>query len=93
MKGISKFEHDAFWDDWNGKWLFAVSKQKYTIEEARRLFAIETDNKAEFCQTQDAAVCWRAGINENGDPCVGWWLEMDKDGTEPRCCPVWVFEY
>lgn len=92
MKGISKFEHDAFYDDWNGKWLFAVSKQKYTLEEARKIFEEQTDCKAEFHQTQDGAVVWRAGVQDN-EPCVCWWLHLDLDGTEPRCCPVWVFEY
>lgn len=91
MKGTSKFSYAAFYDDWNNKWLFAVSKQKYTLEEARKLFEVETDNKADFCQTQDGAVVWRAGVTNN-EPCVGWWLEMDCDGTEPRRCPVWVFE-
>jgi len=30
----------------------------------------------------------RAGINEDGEPCVGWWLEYKE---HKRSCPVWAF--
>ena len=93
MKGISKFEHLTFYDDFNDNHLFAVSKQKYTEQEACKLFEIETDYcKAEYCKVQDGAVVWRAGVIDN-EPHVCWWLERDCDGTEPRHCPVWVIEY
>ena len=92
MKGTSVFDYAVFYDDFNNKNLFAASKQKYTENEARVLFELETGEKAVFCQTQDAAVIWRAGVIDN-EPHVGWWLEMNREGTEPRYCPVWVFEY
>ena len=92
MKGTSKFEYASF-DDGGWQCFFAVSKQKYTQEEANNLFEQEIAYEAEICKIHDCAVRWRAGINEDGEPVVGWWLELDADGTEPRCCPVWAFEY
>ena len=92
MKGTSKFEYDSF-DGGGWQCFFAVSKQKYTQEEAYEIFERETDERAANCRIPDCAVRWRAGINEDGEPVVGWWLELDADGTEPCCCPVWAFEY
>ena len=90
MKRKSKFDYGVFHsDDYH---LFAVSKQKYTLQEACLLFERETDEIAQFRRTQDGAVIWRAGVSNN-EPLVCWWLHFDHDGTEPRYCPVWVFEY
>lgn len=91
MERLSKFDYGAFYS-WDERY-FAVSRQRYTEAEARELFARETDCKEEFFEAEIAAVRWRAGIDEDGEPRVCWWLELDHDGTEPRYCPVWLFEY
>lgn len=36
-------------------------------------------------------VKWRAGINEDHEPCVGWWFEYQP--TEKRCVEVWAFRF
>ena len=92
MKGTSKFEYSAFMDDCGMFRWFAVSKQKYTQEEAYEIFERETDERAANCRIPDCAVVWRAGIVD-GERYVSWWLELDATGTEPRHCPVWAFEY
>lgn len=92
MERISKFNFDYFWEDYGCVRWFAVSKQKYTQEEANAIFEQETGESAANCKIQDCAVVWRAGIVD-GEPRVCWWLELEADGTEPRHCPVWAFEY
>ena len=87
MIGKSKFEYGRFL---SGKW-FAVSKQRYTKEEAIKLYRYETA-RAEFSELRDAAVRWCVGLDENGKHRVKWWLFFDRDGTEKYCCPVWAFK-
>lgn len=81
----SKFDYASFnggYDD------FAVNKSKYSIKEALDLYKQE-------CSLEDgmkvsvttAFVRHRAGINEDGEPCVGWWLEYEEN---QRSCPVFA---
>lgn len=89
MKGLSKFDYDWYYGDLH---CLAVSKQRYTKEQAidiaRREFKYEYGAPCEVV-VLDGFVRHQAGITEDGDPFVGWWL-MFEDGA--RRCPVWVFE-
>lgn len=86
---MSKFEYESFVGGYDE---CAVSKEKFTKEEAIEIF------KKEYCY-QDASkypyiaigngyVRHRAGVNEDNNPCVGWWLEYQN---YKRSCPVWCF--
>ena len=84
---MSKFDFESFSGDYD----FAVSKEKYTKERATELYKEEWgftwDEKVTII-TKDAHVRHRAGRNEDGECCVGWWLEFNDKG---RSCPVWAF--
>lgn len=85
---MSKFEHASFYGGYD---TVAINKQKYTKEEA-----IEIAKKDYFWQEKgyiavgSAYVRHRAGVNEDSEPCVGWWLEYS---CYPRSCPCWVFHW
>jgi hypothetical protein len=84
-KSISKFDYSSFnggFDD------FAVSRQKYSIDLALQLFERESVlEEGAVIGITDAYVRHRAGITEDGDPCVGWWLEYTESR---RACPVYA---
>lgn len=86
---MSKFDYCEFY---GGYGTFAVNSQKYTKEEAIEIFEGETVNKLgdeRKDYTIDTAwVRHRAGINEDHEPVVGWWLEYSQ---HTRSCPVWEF--
>jgi len=86
---MSRFESCAFsggYDD------FAVNTEKYSKQEAIEIFEKETGNTVgELPGRFNISTAWvrhRAGINEDGEPCVGWWLEYEQ---HKRSCPVWAF--
>lgn len=85
---MSKFEHCGFrggYDD------YAVSKEKYTKEEAIDIYKFEygiQKSDTGYIAICDAFVRHRAGINEDDEPQVGWWLEYEE---YKRSCPVWAF--
>lgn len=79
----SKFEYSLFSDGY-----FAVSKQKYTKEQAIEIFKREMDLKGSCLITVGSAfVRYRYGINDDNEPCSGWWIEV---GERRRSCPAWV---
>lgn len=88
----SKFDFSSF----RGECIhnFAVSK-KYTKEEAIDIYIREfLDPKYDkgFIVITEDYVTHRAGVDEDqGRPCVCWWLE----GGRPykRSCPVWAFHF
>lgn len=84
---MSKFEYGAFYGGYD---IFAVSKEKYTKEQAIDLAKEEYTyvTKPFFLAIGDGYVRHRAGRNEDGEPCVGWWLEYKE---HKRSCPCWVF--
>lgn len=87
----SKFDYADFCGD--GVW-FAVNKDKYTKEEAIELFKYEIegtigDKKGEYMLINGFAK-WRAGITEDNEPIVGWWLEWKERNR--GSCPVYCFE-
>lgn len=82
----SKFDYNAFEGD-----LFpiAVSKEKYTIDEAIEIAKRELNAEDEESLTvKNAYVRFRAGIDEDGERRVCWWLEDTEYATS---CPVWEF--
>ena len=84
---MSKFDYDVFIGGYDE---LAVSKEKYTKEQAVELAKIELEsiNKPYYIAIGNGFVRHRAGVNEEGKPCVGWWLE---DMEHSRSCPCWVF--
>lgn len=87
IKGKSKFTFDNFsggYDD------FAVSQQRYTKEQAIKLYLTEgiIPNGVEQISVGRAFVRHGYGRNEDNEPCSCWWLEYN-DG--PRSVPAWVF--
>ena len=90
MKGLSKFDCGRFFGGYDE---FAVSAQRYpkeyAIEEAKKEADIEVGVKPGQYTVSKAFVKWRAGIDEDGDPVVGWWLEYSK--RKIGSCPVYAF--
>jgi hypothetical protein len=90
---MSKFDYGSFSGGYDE---FAVNAEKYTYEEAIKIFEEEYDYKnnkvgSEIGQyiVSNAFVKWRAGINEDHEACVCWWLEYTK---RPKgSCPVYAF--
>lgn len=85
---MSKFEYLSFYGGYDD---FAVSKEKYTKEQAIEFYKLEKSylkGKGCLIAVCDAFVRHRAGINEDGEPQVGWWLEYKE---HKRSCPVWAF--
>lgn len=84
---MSKFDFDTFYDDWIGKYMIGVSKEKYSFEEALELARKELNNPP-YIGIGDGYVRHRAGRDEYGEKTVGWFFEMDE---HPRSCPCWSF--
>lgn len=90
---MSKFVFGSFIGGYDE---FAVNAEKYTYEQAIDIFkqeyACENDRVgAEVGEyiVSNAFVKWRAGMNEDNEPVVGWWLEYQQ---RPKgSCPVWAF--
>lgn len=85
---MSKFEWDVFVGGYD---MVAVSKERFTKEEAVAIFAREYSlPKGTVVAIGSAWVKHRAGVNEDGEPCVGWWIEYRDSG---RNCPCWVLHF
>jgi hypothetical protein len=86
---VSKFEYESFVGGYDE---CAVSKEKFTKEEAIEIFKKEycyqDASKYPYIAIGNAYAKHRAGRNEDGDCVVGWWLEYADNG---RNCPVWCF--
>lgn len=85
---MSKFDYCSFWGD--GYDTLAISKEKYTKEEAIEIAKVELEstNKPYYIAVGNGYARHRAGVNEDGEPCVGWWLEYEE---HLRSCPCYVF--
>lgn len=87
---MSKFDQGCFFGGYDN---FAVSKERYSKEQAISI-AIDNLGPHPSCGDEWALAvgdCWvrhRAGVNEDGEPCVGWWLEYSQ---HERSCPAWCF--
>jgi len=83
---MSKFDYDNFYGGYDS---FAVSKEKHSKQEAINIAKKECSHIDQiYLAVGDAFVKHRAGINEDNEPCVGWWIEYDDTGCN---CPVFVF--
>lgn len=83
---MSKFDYSIFFGGYD---CLAVSKEKYTREEAIKIALTELEYQSQkYLAIRNGFVVHRAGINEDGEPCVGWWLEYSK---RKRSCPCWIF--
>ena len=71
---MSKFDYMNFWGDCIET--LAVSKEKYTKEQAIEVAKIELESigKPYYIAVGNGYVRHRAGVNEDGEPCVCWWL-------------------
>lgn len=89
MKGISKFDNDIFLND-SGKELCVVSKQKYDKTKAIEIAKKEIGYHAKpyYIACKNSFVRHRAGVDEDGEKAVCWWLEHKEHRTS---CPVWEF--
>lgn len=86
---MSKFEFDCFYGGYDS---FAVNKEKYTMEQAIEIAKREMMGgsivQPFFLAIGEGFVRHRAGRDEDGERCVGWWLEYEQ---HKRSCPCWVF--
>ena len=85
---MSKFDYAPFYGDFS---YVAVSKQRYTKEQAIEIAKVElaeVGNKALTLVLEQGFVRHRAGVDDEYNPCVGWWLEWEE---RFRSCPCWVF--
>lgn len=86
----SKFDTELFYDGDTA--ILAVSKQRHTLEDALLIASQEfgiNEAQVKVLPRSDQWVKFRAGINEDGEPTVGWWIESKDNG---RSCPCWCFE-
>lgn len=87
---LSKFDYGVFSD--GGRAYVAVSKQRYTFDEAVAIagsaLGVDYSNSGSV-PYNEALVMHRAGVNEYGEKTVGWWLEHKE--RPKRSCPCWVF--
>lgn len=86
---MSKFCFGQFYGGYSE---YAINSQKYTKDEAIRIFQRETgykvgDGRTEFT-VGEAWIRHRAGRNEDNEPTVGWWVEYSE---HQRSCPAWEF--
>lgn len=84
---MSKFDYSTFN---GGADELAISKEKYTKEQAIEIAKVqlETFKKPYYIAVGNGYARHRAGVNEDHEPCVGWWLEYNE---YKRSCPCWVF--
>lgn len=83
---MSKFEYEHFYGGYDD---FAVSKEKYSKEQAIALYCTEKNiQKGEKIAVMDAFVRHRVGWNADNERCVCWWLEYKEHS---RSCPVYAF--
>ena len=83
---MSKFDYAMFYGDYS---ILAINKEKYIKDKAIEIAKAEfSDRKPCVIALEDAYVRHRAGVNDDGEPCVGWWLEWNKN---KRSCPVYAF--
>lgn len=83
---MSKFDYEIFYGGYDD---LAVSKERYTKEKAIEIARMEFEHrKHKYLFCGDGYARHRAGVNEDYEPCVGWWLEYSE---HKRSCPCWVF--
>ncbi|MCV2520381.1 hypothetical protein QQG09_08310 [Melissococcus plutonius] len=86
IKGKSKFDYDVFIGGFNG--LMGFNKQMYTKESALKVWRLKQmlDEDTPYI-IEDAFVRYRFVVDEDNEPCNGWWLEWRDHGH--KSVPVW----
>lgn len=88
MAKLSKFDRGAFFGGYDQ---LAISKQRYTKEQAIEQAKLEYEHKETgYIAIGNGYARHRAGVNEDGEKCVGWWLEYEEHS---RSCPCWVIHW
>lgn len=83
---MSKFDYGAFCGGYDE---LAVSKERYTKEQAIEIAKVELEQKKPYyIAVGNGYVRHRAGVDKDGEPRVCWWLEYSEN---KRSCPCWVF--
>jgi hypothetical protein len=83
---MSKFDYAIFYGGYDD---LAVSKEKYSKEQAIEIAKQELKHRNhKYLAIGNGYARHRAGINEDNEPCVGWWLEYKKHKIS---CPCWLF--
>ena len=86
---MSIFDYEFFF---GGDDELAVSKEKYTKEEAidlaKQQFDLPPHYGPYYLCVCDCFVRHRGAVDEDGNPCVCWWLEYEE---HKRSCPCWAF--
>jgi len=84
---MSKFDYGTFFGGYDN---FAVSKEKYTKEQAIELYCVEHSiPKGTKIAVMDAFVRHRIGWNEDNERCCGWWLEYKEHS---RSCEDHIYD-
>ena len=89
IKSISKFQYEEYRGDYP---CFAFNQQKYTKEQSIEIWKQEVwfdDYKPEPI-ISESFVTWRAGVTEDYEPRVGWWL---SDTQYRKSVKVWKLSY
>lgn len=84
---MSKFDYDAF----TGDYPLAVSKERYTEQEAVEIAKRELG--VDEVEIFTGYVRWCLGFDHDdpgAKPRNTWWLTISK-GCPRWCCPVWAF--
>lgn len=84
---VSKFNYDAFYDE-EGQCIIAVSKQKYSQEQAREIAKKELSTEEIVEDTENMYVRYGLGTLD-GEKRQGYWLEYRKTKVSS---PVWAFK-
>ena len=85
---MSKFAWQGFIGGYDN---FAVSKEKFTLDEAVKIAKRElgVDNTSKGYLAIGNCYCrYRFGRLEDGEPTSGWWLEYE---CKPRSVECWCF--
>lgn len=88
---MSKFDYELFVDTYSDERCLAVSKQRYTEQQAVEIAkrALDVENVTLSNDFSDFCYVYRGfGTNYDGENYNGWWL---VDYKPKRGCPVWVF--
>lgn len=89
MKYRYKFDYDCFYSEEDE--YIAVSKERYTKEEAIKIIEGEIERKVIAENLLDLFVRNGYGYDEiNNEPCHGCWLEEESGKGR---CPVWAYKY
>ena len=81
----SKFNYSEFYGGYDD---FAVNSGKYSMMEAVSIYRSEMSLDADQAiYVGNAFVSHHAGVNEDGESVVGWWLEYEEKKTS---CPVYA---